>query len=38
MVNCIEHHVDQAVDYLDKGTGDLIKAHRMAEGVRRVSA
>lgn len=37
MVDCIEHHVDQAVDYLDKGTGELIEAHRFAEKARRVS-
>lgn len=37
MVDCIEHLVGQAVDYLDEGTGELIEAHRYAEKARRVS-
>lgn len=33
----IENHVDQAVDYLDKGRGEIIEAQRFAEKARRVS-
>lgn len=37
MVDCIESHVEKAVDYVEKGTGETIEALKYADKARRVS-